>query len=279
LSSHKNTVTRGFYQSKIPFLVSLFHPFVNIQHFCGYIILPIGIPADMTPEEALKDNDRYRVVWQVLQALRAHDDRFNAIINKLELNKNRPPQIDVIGVGGGGEDGEDIEINETLSLNWPEIKEWKEAIYAKIVQKCGDRRYWEDWAKDVATIADRHTSRIKGILAKDVQLREQFNQFVHNLQAIINPSIKENDAIEMLSQHLITKPVFDAIFSDYEFTKYNPISVAMQKMIDVLEGQSLAKETEKLDAFYASVKTRASGIDNAEGRQKLLWSCTINFSS
>ncbi|WP_241673688.1 hypothetical protein [Microcystis aeruginosa] len=66
----------------------------------GYIILPIGIPADMTPEEALKDNDKYKVVWQVLQALRAHDDRFNAIVNQIELNKARPPEINVIGVGG-----------------------------------------------------------------------------------------------------------------------------------------------------------------------------------
>ena len=67
----------------------------------GYIILPIGIPADKTPEEALKDNEKYKVVWQVLQALRADDDRFNATINQLELNKNRPDNIQVIGVGGG----------------------------------------------------------------------------------------------------------------------------------------------------------------------------------
>ena len=53
----------------------------------GYIILPIGIPADMTPEEALKDNEKYKVVWQVLQALRARDDRFDATINKIELNQ------------------------------------------------------------------------------------------------------------------------------------------------------------------------------------------------
>ncbi len=70
----------------------------------GYIILPIGIPADMEPEEALKDNDKYRIVWQVLQALRAHDDRFNATNNQLELNRERPDNIDIIGVGGGDED-------------------------------------------------------------------------------------------------------------------------------------------------------------------------------
>src|SRR5262249_10313858 len=69
----------------------------------GYIILPVGIPADMKPEDALKDNEKYKVVWQVLQALRAHDDRFNATINQLELNHNRPGNIQVIGVGGGGD--------------------------------------------------------------------------------------------------------------------------------------------------------------------------------
>src|SRR5262249_59811394 len=66
----------------------------------GYIILPIGIPADVPAEEALKDNEKYKVVWQVLQALRAHDDRFNATINQLELNRNRPKNIQVIGVSG-----------------------------------------------------------------------------------------------------------------------------------------------------------------------------------
>ena len=67
----------------------------------GYIILPVGIPAGMSPDVALKDNQKYKVIWQVLQALRAHDDRFNATVNKIELNKQRPPQINIIGVGRG----------------------------------------------------------------------------------------------------------------------------------------------------------------------------------
>lgn len=73
----------------------------------GYIILPVGIPGDMSPQEALKDNKRYQVVWKVLQALRSHDDRFNAIVNQIELNEKRPSKIDVIGVGGDRGDDED----------------------------------------------------------------------------------------------------------------------------------------------------------------------------
>jgi predicted helicase len=242
----------------------------------GYIILPIGIPADMTPEEALKDHEKYKVVWSVLQALRAHDDRFNAIINKIELNETRPPQVDVIGVGGGASDevekvGNGQPKAKQMTLNFPQLEEWRDAIYAKIVVKCGDRRYWEDWAKDVAVIAGNHTSRIKGLLSdREGVHRQTFDDFLEGLRCNLNPSISESDAIEMLSQHLITKPVFDALFEDYQFTQLNPVSIAMQKMLDALEGQSLGKEIASLDKFYASVKTRASGIDNAEGKQKII---------
>ena len=59
----------------------------------GYIIIPVVVPADIEADKALDDNERYKVVWTVLNALRAHDDRFNATVNKIELNKKRPTQI------------------------------------------------------------------------------------------------------------------------------------------------------------------------------------------
>ena len=242
----------------------------------GYIILPVGIPADIPPEIALKDHQKYKVIWQVLQALRAHDDRFNNTVNKIELNKHRPPQISVIGVGGK----QDQEGNspskksdhsyQQLELNFP-IEEWRNAIYAKIVVKCGDRRYWEDWAKDVAKIADRHISRIKGLLNNSQSAAKiAFDEFLTGLHRNINPNVTEDEAIEMLSQHLITKPVFDALFEGYEFTKFNPVSQTMQNVLDILEGQNLEKETKTLEKFYQSVRDRAVGIDNAEGKQRII---------
>ena len=41
----------------------------------GYVILPVGIPAGVPADVALNDNKKYRVVWQILNALRAHDER------------------------------------------------------------------------------------------------------------------------------------------------------------------------------------------------------------
>jgi predicted helicase len=240
----------------------------------GYIIIPIVIPSDVEPDKALDDNDRYRVVWTVLNALRAHDDRFNATINKIELNKKRPPQIlvgrpDTRNGENGSERSDDglSELSRQLSIQFQQLQG---VVFAKMVQKVGNRRYWEQWAKDVADIAERHIERIKRLIKSDNKHRIVFTQFLMGLHKNINPSIGEDEAVEMLAQHLITKPVFEAIFEGYSFVKNNAISVSMQHMLDLLEEQSLDKDMESLDRFYESVKTSASGIDNAAGRQKII---------
>ena len=243
----------------------------------GYIILPIGIPAGVEPEVALADNEKYKIVWDVLQALRAHDDRFNNTINRIELNKNKPENINIIGVTGG--DGEDDDINGSysgngydgsqLSFDMTELEQWKNNIYAKIVKKCGSRQYWETWAKDIAEIAARHIAEIKVLIAQP-EIAPKFDEFLAGLRGSLNPSIDKDDAIEMLAEHLITKPVFDALFDNYSFLQSNPVSRIMQNMLDVLHDNALEKEQETLDKFYASVQERAKGIDNAEGKQKII---------
>ena len=236
----------------------------------GYVILPIAVPPGIPAEQALNDNKRYQVVWEVLQALRAHDDRLKDDINKLELNKRAPDTIQVIGVGLEGEDKEETgeDLSKQLSFD---ISEYREAIYAKIVLKCGDRRYYETWARDVAKIAEAHKIRIEGLLkSSNTHYRELFDEFLHGLRDNVHPAIVEEEAVEMLSQHLITKPVFNALFENYDFAAQNPVSKTMQSMLDLLEDQQLDDETHKLDKFYETVRERASGIDNAEGKQKII---------
>ncbi|WP_189061990.1 DEAD/DEAH box helicase [Longimycelium tulufanense] len=243
----------------------------------GYIILPVGIPTDVAPDKALSDNKRYKVVWQVLQALRAHDDRFNATVNKIELNKRKPDNI-MIGTVGFDGDGGDGSTNDAGSaagvhqatLDLP-VEVWRDAIYAKIVTKVGERAYWENWAKDVAAIADRHVARITALVDDPTSGKQvAFEKFLDELRANINPGVTKADAIDMLAQHLITKPVFDALFAGYDFSTKNPVSQTMQRMLDILGDQALGKEAETLESFYASVRVRAEGIDNHEGRQKVI---------
>ncbi|SIQ81025.1 Predicted helicase [Chryseobacterium sp. RU37D] len=239
----------------------------------GYIIIPVVVPSDVDASKALDNNDRFKVVWTVLNALRAHDDRFNATINKIDLNKKKPSQILVGGAshgndeGTGESNGTTKDVTEQLALQFQELQG---IMYAKMVQKVGDRVYWEKWAKDVAKIAEDQISRIKHLITTQPEHKEAFDKFLHGLQKNINPSISESQAIEMLSQHIITKPVFEALFEGYSFVKNNAISTSMQAMLDVLESTTSAQDFEVLDNFYQSVKKRASGIDNAEGKQKII---------
>lgn len=239
----------------------------------GYIILPVGIPAGMTPEQALRDNKRYAAVWEVLQALRAHDERFNAMVNRIELVKRRDDKINVIGVPGpdgrGENEGESTGTQGTLALTF--LDEWREAIYAKVVAKVGSRRYWEDWAKDIADIAQRHITRITALLdGGNNSVTAEFDRFLAGLRGNLNDGITRADAVDMLAQHLITRPVFEALFGGYDFAAHNPVAQTMERMLVALDEHNLDDENQSLEKFYDSVRMRVQGVDTAEGRQKLI---------
>ncbi|OPZ14292.1 MAG: Type III restriction enzyme, res subunit [Bacteroidetes bacterium ADurb.BinA261] len=240
----------------------------------GYIIIPVVIPSDADTKKALDNNKEYAVVWTVLNALRAHDDRFNATVNKIELNRNKPQNI-LVGAPSYGSDDDVIDFSPEafsdvelkLSLKFEEMQT---LLYAKMVEKVGDRRYWEQWAKDIAEIAERHIQRITELVASDKKHRKAFDSFLKGLHKNINPSVSETEAIEMLAQHIITQPVFEALFENYSFVRNNPISQSMQQVLLLLEEENTEQENETLQKFYDSVKMGASKIDNAEAKQKII---------
>ncbi|HLA95326.1 MAG TPA: type ISP restriction/modification enzyme, partial [Pyrinomonadaceae bacterium] len=202
--------------------------------------------------------------------------------NKIELNRKRPSQV-LVGttattfddngnpISRDSSDPTSTESNHALGRQLSlQFEQLQNVVFARMVNKVGDRRYWEQWAKSVAEIAERQIERISNLIANDKTHQQAFANFLAGLQKNINPSITQQEAVEMLSQHIITKPVFEALFEGYSFVKNNPISVSMQTMLDLLEAQAFEQDTETLARFYESVKMRASGIDNAEGKQRII---------
>lgn len=265
----------------------------------GYVILPVVIPAGTSPSEALNDNQTYRVVWEVLQALRSHDDRFDAMINKLDLIGQDQKKMEIVAINdktvaaykgqktkqrkkdelvGKAKNSSSIGTNtgpvphQTEMAFDFEVGEIERALVAKVVEKCGNRHHWEEWAKDIAKIAQTHISRIRTIVTTPENKAEKaaFKAFVTELRDDLNHAISEDEVIEMLAQHLITEPVFDALFEGYHFGQYNPVSQAMDRVITLLHEHNLDTEADTLESFYASVKMRAEGIDNAAGKQKII---------
>lgn len=247
----------------------------------GYIILPVVIDTSSDPAVELDNNEKYKEVWQVLNALRSTDERFEAEINKLELNKSKSGRIDIIGTNSSPDEpvtednGKKIEDGTgeqavQLELNLEEMAGLEQAFYGRIVKKVGDRRYLEDWSKDVAEIAKRHITRINDLIASNTGAKQAFDTFLTSLQHNINSTVDQKQAVEMLAQHLITQPIFEAMFEDYSFVKDNPVSHAMNDVVSAFSVFGFDKEQKELAPFYESVKLRASGIDNAEAKQKII---------
>lgn len=244
----------------------------------GYIIIPIVVPMNVKAEDALNKNDYFDVVWSILNALRSHDDRFEAKVQQINLNKKKNESGILFSRGGfntgdkgAGEDRENLlpdddEVVRQLTMDFGELKQ---GIYAKLVEKCGDRLYWENWSKEVGKIARKFIERIT-VLIQSGQHKSEFENYLKSLQKNINPEVDTEQAIEMLAQHMITRPVFDALFARYEFVKNNPVSRSMEEMINLLQEEAFEKDTDSLEKFYLSVKTTVGDIDNLEGKQTII---------
>lgn len=246
----------------------------------GYIIIPIVVPSDVKPEDALDNNVYFSTVWNILNALRSHDDHFNAEVQKIALNKNKASKVVVGGPGIGhnamtdsqdSQDAQQIENAEVARQLELRFGEMQSGIYAKLVEKCGDRLYWENWSKKVGLIARKFIERISKLVESVPTLKSEFNIFVKGLQENLNPSVDEGQAIEMLAQHLISQPVFDALFQDYNFVNNNAVSRSMHRMIEQLEEiGGFQKDTAELEQFYDSVRVNVGNIDNLEGKQTVI---------
>ena len=151
------------------------------------------------------------------------------------------------------------------------IDDFSRAIMAKMVEKCGTRDYWEDWAKDVARIAERHITRITTLVEQPgSDAQHFFRDFLREVRDDLNGEVSEGDAIEMLAQHLITRPVFGTLFGDHAFVDRNPVSAAMSEVLSVIDDAHVSREAKELEGFYASVRRRAAGITDPQARQSLI---------
>ncbi len=247
----------------------------------GYVILPVVIPSGANATEELDNNRTFRVVWQVLNAIRSHDERFEAMLNLLEEGKSSK-HLGIIslsdwqkrseGSSGDGVVGPDppTPSGEGGGQMAIEFGDLPAAIRAKIAEKCGTNKYWDEWAVDVAEIAQKHIVRIEGYVNRHKEAQDVFQEFLDEIQDDLNEGISKRDAIEMLAQHMVTRPVFEALHGDSDFVDQNPISKGMQLVLDVLKPANIEVEAESLDKFYASVARRAKAANTPRARQKVI---------
>ena len=260
----------------------------------GYIVIPVVIPADKDPEKELDNSDTFGVVWTVLNALRAHDDRFEATINKLRFDKPsmgetlpgpndpidsaEPPAITISSGLSGDEEGvfpntlaEPSAIQDSFDLRFPEkMEQYRNLLYGRIVKHCGNRKYFEHWAAEVAEIAKRLAETLQARCAADPRAADTFRRFHALLQTAVYSNVSEEDARVMLVQQRITGPIFDALFGGSGFTDHNPVSQALDHATDLLAALDTEEDRKTLSRFYQDVRTRVGNIQSADGKLEII---------
>ncbi|MFQ8598371.1 MULTISPECIES: type ISP restriction/modification enzyme [Parasutterella] len=260
----------------------------------GYVIIPIVTPADLDPSVALNNNADFDVVWQVLNALKSIDTEFGAIVDgqrniidssKIEvvcitnkkLNKKAKKDPKKIPPKRPKPPKPPLPVQEVFDFNHDEILE--QEIRARIVKRVGNRREWGDWAEDVGKICQLQIKHINDVLKDPTKTksRQTFESFKKELKATLNDNLTDDEIVEMLGQHVVTQPILDALFTiqtsegtAYEFSKQNPIAVAMTSMMDTLDRESMKLATKSLEDFYRSVRNRTRTIKTSADRQLLI---------
>lgn len=233
----------------------------------GYIILPVCIPSEKVKDynAYIESDPQFRGIWKVVKALRAHDE---SLVDEAEFRR----KIKVIGDGSrtGGEDHGDG--GEQLPIDFPVIPldAVNEAVYAAIPKKLGDREYWSEWAKSIGAVAQRLIARIEALIDGCSSVAEDFARFLEGLQKTLNPAVTPNEAVEMLAQHILTLPVFQALFAETNFPEYNAVGKALQEFVEKIDKAALETETEGLEKFYENVQERISLAKSDKSKQDIV---------
>lgn len=240
----------------------------------GYIILPVCIPsAHVEKYDTYIDSDaRFKSIWKVVKALRAHDE---SLVDEAEFRRKVKVVAGKHGKGGtgtGDRTGEGGNENRWLDLDLPElpINAIEEAVYAAIPKKLGDREYWADWAKSIGEVAARLIARIESLIASNAVMGMEFDKFLKGLQDTLNPGVSHEEAVEMLAQHILTLPVFQALFTQADFPEKNAVGKALQAIVRKLDAAAVDTETKGLDEFYANVRDRIALAKSDKSKQDII---------
>ncbi len=259
----------------------------------GYIVIPVVINDEELTDRTLSNSDEFKVVWRVVQALRSHDERLNTEINKVGVTGQLPSSVCFIdtfippranngcvvgSLSREAQEGLDSDnpavsnlVRQSFTIRIPSDDEFKREVSlfgAQLVKHCGNRLYWEDWSKNIGEITNNVALRIKSQIEAKPESKKAFDKFVREFRKLLNPSVSEDEGINMLAEHVVTLPVLKAIFAGNDLIDQNPVTQIMERMVNRLSG--LNKEIERLAPFYDSVKRTVEGVTSSEGRQEII---------
>ncbi|MCY4135512.1 MAG: DEAD/DEAH box helicase family protein [bacterium] len=238
----------------------------------GYVVIPVVVADDETiSSESVLNGSDFKVVWDVVRALRSHDERVNFWVNNVEVAKQKAPirVLDRTKSTSPPEADDETEtstgVGEAVQLQMA----LDDKIASKLVDVCGDRQMWPHWGKMAADVCVKVQRRVQAVLLEFPELATAFDRFTTSMRRTVGPQITDADAQEMVAQHVVTIPVFDAFFERSQFATQNPVSQQINRLLDEFAAKNIAFEHERrpLTRAYARMADAFEGA--LTGAQKL----------
>ncbi|MDA7944057.1 MAG: hypothetical protein MPJ06_08690 [Nitrosopumilus sp.] len=233
----------------------------------GYVILPVALPAGKPYHESLNDGKTFKVAWEVLRALRSHDESFAVEINKLILEQTDDPE----GLTGRISVVTPDKVSEEMS------EEMVTAFFGKLrsalVREVGDVNHYDAYGEQIGAAAAKIEARIQKGIKSNKSTKDAISSFNKSLKKVVSDAIAEKDTVQVVSQHMVLSRVFDGLFKG-KFRSENPVAKEFEKVVRKLNMPDI---TADLEEFYKEVDDEMEQITTREGRQSFIKKIYGNF--
>lgn len=231
----------------------------------GYIIIPIMLSDNETPEDMLEDSDEYAAIWQVLQSMRSVDERLDAIINTLALSK----KAEKGNKSKKKKKGEEVdELHEKPKHPSLFSEDMQKKVVSCILSKCGSSMYWEDWVENISGSVKNMINEIDE-LADTPDIKPKFEEFKENLSKTLHKEQTKEDAVNLIAQFIVTRPVFSILFPSSDFDS-NPISRALESIADDFKDAYFAYDRELGELKFSMEQAAKAVAKDPAARKRLV---------
>jgi predicted helicase len=233
----------------------------------GLVFIPLVVSTDRENIDEQIERTSYKTLWQVLNAVASLDSAFQSQIRVILIEDgNRTREIDP--------NRDNVIVLDRGNTQTSFFEPIRKHLSTKIVRsfRLGSI-FLRDWAQETAKTAKDLKDNVQIALEKDLSFRQKFEELRRALTTLLNESISDQDAINLIVQYILTKPIFDAVFEHK-----SPVDKILDSIFEYFK-HFLQNNIRELDKFYEQVQVKASGLRNEEERQEFLRHLYTNFFS
>ena len=217
----------------------------------GYVIVPVVVSRNENISDVVDRSKGHKLTLQILEALRAHDDRIDRFFNQAALVA----------------DPSGLPDKDTIRKEIPVPPQLKHIFDTLPPTLLNTGFYWEEYGRKLgekaAVVAMQATHR-------DTRHKEIIDSLHENLKAVVGDTVTRKDAIEAVAQHIVLQPVFRKLFGK----STNPVVAAFDHVVDRLDFHT---ELADLKEWHEVMEYHIGNITSQQAKQTLIAKIYGNF--